>query len=174
MRVFSNTAIAGFGLAAAALLLSACSSQQASRPVSRAPASRPAAVPSPRPLPAPVYAAAPGRSSEQVWKLRAGLNVAALSCRGRGKASVTGAYGRLLSHHRALLASAYQTEQRRLGQAAFDRQQTRIYNRFANQRSPVEFCATAASIASRASSMDSASLPPAAPRMVSELESRLR
>jgi len=80
----------------------------------------------------------------------------------------------MLSRHRALLAAAYKEEERRLGRAGFDRQQTRIYNRFANQRSPERFCQTASDLAKRANRMDSASLAPASRGMVSELERRLR
>ena len=116
----------------------------------------------------------PKGTSASVWKLRAGLNVAALSCKGRGRASVSGDYRRLLSRHRDLLAAAYKAEERRLGRAGFDRQQTKIYNRFANPRSPQRFCQTASDVAKRANRMDSNSLAPAARGMASELERRLR
>jgi len=115
-----------------------------------------------------------GQSSASVLRLRAGLNVAALSCRGRGKVSVTGAYRTLLLRHSTMLASAYQSEERRLGRTIFDRQQTSIYNRFANQKSPQRFCETAAELATRANRMDSPSLAHASHGMVSELEKRLR
>ncbi len=113
-------------------------------------------------------------SNEALLRLRGGLNVAALSCRGGGVPAITPSYSRLLTRHRTLLASAYQAERQRLGVAGLDRQQTRLYNRFANQRSPRQFCQSAADIAARASSMDSANLRPAAPRLASELEARLR
>jgi len=115
-----------------------------------------------------------GGTSASVWNLRAGLNVAALSCRGGGKANVAGEYRKMLSRHRDLLASAHKAEERRLGQAGFDRQQTKTYNRFSNQRSPQRFCQTASDLAKSANRMASAELAPASRGMVSQLERRLR
>ena len=170
-------------LIAAALLTGCAGGRHSQRVVHRLPPPyapppyRPTAAPAKpvRPVPtayAPAYAGA--ASNEALLRLRAGLNVAALSCRGGGMPAVTPGYGRLLSRHRTLLASAYQAERQRLGSAGLDRQQARLYNRFAQQRSPQQFCRAAADVASRASSMDSANLRPAAPRLVSELETRLR
>ena len=95
-----------------------------------------------------------GEPGEAVWHLRAGLNVAALSCRGKGRTPVAGSYARVLSRHKALLAQAYAGEQRRYGKG-LDTHQTRIYNRFSNQKNPVQFCASAASVAKQAVEMDS-------------------
>jgi hypothetical protein len=103
-----------------------------------------------------------------VWHLRAGLNVAALSCRGRGRASVSGGYAKLLSRHRGLLASAYAGEQRRYGKG-LDRHLTQIYNRFAYQPEPGKFCAQAAAIAEEAVRMDSAALSGQARRLLGRL-----
>ena len=163
---WTSAAIVCFSIAA----LGACGSnvpppRQASaamraRPVSAPQQSR-AALPS-----------VPASSHAALWRLRAGLNVAALSCRNR--TPVAPAYGRLLSRHRSLLAAAYQAEQRRLGVTAFDREQTRTYNRFANQRSPQDFCRSAAAIAGQAAAMPSTNLVPAARGLASQLESRLR
>jgi len=144
------------------IALSACASGD--KP---AVASRPA-------VKAPAGELMPKGTSASVWRLRAGLNVAALSCKGRGRTSVSGDYRKLLSRHRTLLAQAYQAEERRLGRDRFDKQQTQIYNRFANQRSPERFCATASEVAKQANRMDSASLAPSSRRMVAHLESRLR
>ena len=174
-----------FGLAAltlvAAVSLAACSSSRTPAPQYRAAApARPAAAPYRQPAQAyrqaaPAYApAASGRTSESLLRLRAGLNVAALSCRGRGMPAVIPAYGRILTRHKTLLASAYRTETQRLGVAGLDRQQTRIYNRFANQRSPADFCHAAASIANQAGSMSSPTLASASSGMAAQLESRLR
>lgn len=96
-------------------------------------------------------------ASEHLWHLRAGLNVAALSCRGGDRESVAPAYSRLLSRHKGLLASAYAVEQRKRG-AGMDRHLTQLYNRFAMQRSPGEFCSRAADVAKEASQMDSPAL----------------
>lgn len=139
----------------AALLLSACSQ---SRPV--APPPRSAGAP-PR---APISAAA----DEALWHLRAGLNVAALSCGRGGRVSVAPAYTRMLSRHRALLASAYAAEERRYG-SGFDRHQTQLYNRYSNQRSPQQFCRNAASVAARAAAMDSPALAGNARALLSQL-----
>ncbi len=114
------------------------------------------------------------RPPEALWHLRAGLNVAALSCRGRGRKPVSGAYNRLLSHHRALLDRAYRDELTRHGKDGYDSHATRIYNRFANQRSPGKFCAAAAEAAREASSMRSLELAAAAPNLLSRLERQRR
>jgi hypothetical protein len=111
-------------------------------------------------LPPPVQAQRPafqGEPGEAVWHLRAGLNVAALSCRGRGRTPVTGYYSRVLSRHKTLLSQAYAGEQRRYGKG-LDSHQTKLYNRFSNQRNPTEFCASAASVAKQAATMDSPTL----------------
>lgn len=111
----------------------------------------------PPPPGAPVRTAATVEPGEAVWHLRAGLNVAALSCRGRGRTPVSGHYSRVLSRHKTLLAQAYAGEQRRHGKG-LDRHLTQIYNRFSNQRNPAKFCASAASVGQRAAAMDSAAL----------------
>ncbi len=108
-------------------------------------------------------------STESLWHLRAGLNVAALTCRGRSRANVAPAYARMLGHHRALLASAYAAEQRRYG-SSFDAHQTRLYNRFSNQRSPERFCQAAADLAQRAAIMDSPALAANARTLLSHIE----
>jgi hypothetical protein len=153
-------------LVAFTFLLSACASNDKPRGASH--------LPRPSGSGRTVTPAVSGRTSASVWKLRAGLNVAALSCRGRGKAHVAGEYRKLLSRHRALLALAYKAEERRLGRSGLDRQQTRIYNRFSNQRSPQRFCQAASDLAKRANRMDSSSLAPASRGMALELERRLR
>lgn len=112
--------------------------------------------------------------SDAVWRLRAGLNVAALSCRGGAGGDVAAPYNAMNVRHRALFDSAMKTEmQRHGGVAGFDRHQTNLYNHFAVTRQPVTFCRTAASVATRASAMDSAALTPAAPALLAELEALL-
>lgn len=107
--------------------------------------------------------------NENVWHLRAGLNVAALSCRGSGRQKVAPAYARLLSRHRGLLASSYALEQRRHG-SGLDRHQTQLYNRFALQRSPERFCASAANVADQAVAMDSNALAKNAGSLLSRID----
>jgi hypothetical protein len=153
--------MAAVGLVAASGLLASCAGRSDESPRSASAAESRAS-------------ASPGSAAPSVWGLRAGLNVAALTCRGRSRADVAPAYRRLLTHHRELLASAYQAERQRRGGAAFDREQTRVYNRFANQRSPESFCRTAANVAKQASEMDSARLRPAAPHLLAQLERGLR
>lgn len=106
---------------------------------------------------------------EALWHLRVGLNVAALTCGRGGRASVAPAYARMLSRHRALLATAYAAEERRYG-SGFDRHQTQLYNRFSNQRSPERFCRSAAMVATRAAGMDSATLAGNARGLLAQLD----
>lgn len=117
------------------------------------------------PLVPRVEAAAPGAA---VWHLRAGLNVAALVCKGRGRVPVRGDYGRLLTRHRTLLAAAYGAERHRQG-SRFDRSETQLYNRFANQHDPVQFCRDAANVVRRAVAMDSPTLALNARSLLGEL-----
>ncbi len=110
----------------------------------------------------------PAEPSESLWHLRAGLNVAALSCRGQGRPPVAPAYARLLSRHRAILASSYAQEQQRYG-SGLDRHQTQLYNRFAYGATTPRFCRSAAGVASRAVVMDSPTLARSARGLLSEL-----
>ena len=139
---------AGLVVALAALLLSACSGQREVRS---------------GPLPARATV------SESLWHLRAGLNVAALSCRGRGRVTVAADYRRVISRHASLMNAAYAEEQRRYGASGYDHHATQIYNKFANQRSPERFCRTASGVARRAAGMNSAQLGEDAPGLLSEL-----
>lgn len=118
--------------------------------------------------PVPQRTAVVANPGEAVWHLRAGLNVAALSCRGKGRVPVAGYYSRFLGRHKALLSEAYADEQRRHGKG-LDRHQTQLYNRFANQRSPAQFCASSASVAKRAAAMDSPALAANAGRLLDEI-----
>lgn len=110
----------------------------------------------------------PAPAGEAVWHLRAGLNVAALSCRGSGRQGVAGGYRKVLSRHKALLAAAYTGEQRRHGKA-LDRHLTQVYNRFAYQPSPAKFCTKAAAVAAEAAAMDSPTLSGQAGRLLGRL-----
>ena len=125
-------------------------------------ASRPASYAPPR------TAAFPQQPDAALWHLRAGLNVAALTCRGRGRVPVQSVYGQLLVRHRTLLAAAYSAEQHRQG-TQFDRSETRLYNRWSNQRHPEQFCRDAASVARRAVAMDSATLTANAGNLLGDL-----
>lgn len=135
-----------------------------------APPAQPQAVVSTKPS----VAAANAVPRAEIWRLRSGLNVAALSCRGRGVADVNGQYAQLLRRHSDLLSMTYKQEVAKYGVAGLDRQQTKVYNRFAMQRSPQKFCGVAAEVARQANAMSSAQLSPAAPGLVAMLEGGLR
>lgn len=106
------------------------------------------------------------RGDPEVWNLRAGLNVAALSCRKKG---IERDYKRVLDRHRILLKASYAEAQRRGGRN-FDRDQTRLYNRFAQQRSAAKFCQEAAGVAQEAGRMDSYELAPRARTLLARLD----
>lgn len=166
MRVNIRAALAAIGVVGASLSLAGCGGHD-----KRIAASRPAPKPG-----AAAQAANPpsSRSSAAVWGVRAGLNVAALSCRGSGRRPVAAHYARMLAHHRGLLAAAYRQEQGKQGVAAFDRQQTRVYNTFANPASPARFCSTASTVAQRANGLPSPAFAEAAPTLFGELRASLR
>ena len=167
MRANIRAALAAIGVVGASLALAGCGGQD-----KRLAASRPA----PKPVAAAQPAAGPPatRSSAAVWGVRAGLNVAALSCRGSGRRPVAAHYARMLAHHRGLLAAAYRQEQGKQGIAAFDRQQTRVYNTFANPASPARFCIAASVVAQRANGLPSPAFAEAAPTLLGELRASLR
>jgi hypothetical protein len=158
-------------LAAGMLVLAVAGCATRSPPPTPVAARPPAAQPQPRPAapPAPVPTVAiPTEPGEAVWHLRAGLNVAALSCRGKGRESVAPGYARLLTRHKTLLANAYAAELKRHGKG-LDRHQTQLYNRFAYQPRPDQFCRSAALVANEANALDSPGLARAAPKLLSRL-----
>lgn len=111
----------------------------------------------------------PAEPVEAVWHLRAGLNVAALMCKGRGRTPVAGAYRQFLDRHHGLLSAAYRADQRRHG-SRFERHETQLYNRFANQRDPASFCRRAAEVAAHANRMSSAVLADRAGALLSRID----
>lgn len=148
---------------ATGLLLASCSSSHSPEPVrSAGHAGKPAAA-----ARAPARNLAPAVGTPSVWNVRAGLNVAALTC--RSSAAIQRDYKRLLARHSALLKSSYAAAQRRDG-GNFDRQQTKLYNRFAQHRSRARFCEAAEGVARDASTMESNRLAPEAPRLLARLE----
>jgi hypothetical protein len=156
-----------------AALLAGCAGDRPPQPVAKAPQLRATQARAPtqaQTKPQPQRASGPVVSDpgEAVWHLRAGLNVAALSCRGRGRAAVAGGYSKLLSRHRSLLASAYAGEQRRHGKG-LDRHLTKIYNQFAYQPEPGKFCSDAAAVAAEANQMDSVALSGQARKLLGRL-----
>ena len=168
-----RTAAAALSLTGASLALTSCGLFQSRHVAESRPAPRPSAAARQAAIPRQFDEAPPASSSEAVWGLRAGLNVAALSCRGQGRQPVATDYARMLARHRGLLAAAYRQEQGRQGNA-FDRQQTRVYNTFANQPSPTRFCSAASFAVQRANSLDSGAFANAAPRLLGDLRASLR
>lgn len=84
-----------------------------------------------------------------IWHLRAGLNVAALACRGGDEAAIIARYNALLTVQKTPLASAqsrYAAEFRAGGgdwQDRYDDQMTRLYNFFSLSPARRGFCAAA-------------------------------
>lgn len=85
-----------------------------------------------------------------LWHLRAGLNVAALSCRGPEGDAIVAGYNAMLTRHKATLAaaeSALAAEFRGSGaadwRAAYDDAMTRLYNYFSQTPARPAFCAAA-------------------------------
>jgi hypothetical protein len=157
-----------------ALLLASCG-QSAHKPQSIArPAATPKVAAPSRVADRPVASINRGLTpAETLWHLRAGLNVAAISC--RGSRTVAPAYNRMLGQHRAALAIAASSEQARFGAGAAnvkqnDRHQTQLYNFFAGPRGQAGLCRSAASVLARINAMNGAQLNQAAPRALAEVE----
>jgi cell division septation protein DedD len=91
---------------------------------------------------------------ETLWHLRAGLNVAALSCQGQGGAALVADYNALLQRERAILGQAYEAKvaaaraQAGAGwQRHLDEHMTRLYNHFAWPPAQPAFCREAGLVA---------------------------
>jgi hypothetical protein len=125
------------------LLVAACSTGP------KPPPARPAPAPAPPPAQRPVD---PGQSPlEAAWHVRAGLNVAALSCTGGN--ALARDYNLFLQRQKAPLARAYAEEQARYraahgsdGQRELDRHMTKLYNHFAWPPAQQGFCAAAKAV----------------------------
>jgi hypothetical protein len=91
-------------------------------------------------------------SDGAVWHLRAGLNVAALSCGGEQGQAIRAGYNRWLTAAKAPLAGAATRYAGEYGSAtptgrdAFDDAMTRLYNYFAQTPVRPAFCAAAAGL----------------------------
>jgi hypothetical protein len=127
---------------ASILVLAACSTRAPSPPPEP---SRPA--PAPAPL-SPIHQDLD--PLETVWHVRAGLNVAALSCAQRVGPGIVTEYNAFLKAKKALLAEAYaalSAEYRAKGgnwQRALDTDMTKLYNHFASPTAQAAFCDAAA------------------------------
>lgn len=116
-------------------------------PVPIAPSPPPPVIAEVAPAPTPINAGL--TPSAALWHLRAGLNVAALACRGADEAMLIARYNRLLSRHKTVLAAAeaeYQASYRAVGgdwRDRYDDDQTRLYNFFGQAHGREALCAAA-------------------------------
>lgn len=135
-------------LATTILLLAACSTRT------------PAPPPTPsRPAPAPAELSPIHQNLDPldtVWHIRAGLNVAALSCSQRVGPGIVTDYNAFLKVKKDLLAQAYEAlsaQYRAKGgnwQRALDTDMTKLYNHFASPTAQAGFCDAAAAEVKRA------------------------
>ena len=92
------------------------------------------------------------QQADQLWRLRAALNVAALQCQFSPFLGSVSLYNNILRQHDGELQKAYQRltgqyKRTRQGLSNFDRYNTRTYNGFATFDAQEQFCDTAAQIA---------------------------
>jgi hypothetical protein len=169
-------------LAPATLGLAGCSTRQ---PVEPAPV---AALPPPAPVaaaPTHNWLAVPPRLADgsyatpnrsvsaagAIWHLRAGLNVAALGCRGLDEAALVAGYNRLLADHRAEFADAYRTLSREHADAAaFDTAMTRLYNYYALPPAQAGLCDAARAVLTELATLPAGSLASQAPAALQRLD----
>lgn len=162
----------------------------------------PVAVVAPPPLPAPVAAiplppgATPGMRipvaladgvyptpnrdlspAAALWHLRAGLNVAALACRGPGEAATVARYNALLGERKGMLDAAqkaYAAEYRaRAGadwQSQWDNAMTRLYNFYSQTPARPGLCATAETMLGELETLPDAQLAAVAVKRVADLD----
>lgn len=130
-----------------AALLAACAGRPVPIAVAPAPVPVPAVVAETPPAPTPINAGL--SEAATLWHLRAGLNVAALACRGPEEATTVARYNAMLARHAALLKAAeatYAAEYQATGGEWRDRyndQMTRLYNHWGQARGREAFCDTA-------------------------------
>lgn len=106
-----------------------------------------------------------------IWHLRAGLNVAALGCRGPDEAALIAGYNRLLADHRKEFADAYRTLAREHGDvAAFDGAMTRLYNYYALPPALPGLCDTARTLLAELGAVPAGSLAGLAPAALQRLD----
>jgi cell division protein FtsN len=118
-------------------------------------------APTPPPVrPAPPQALSPIHQNlaphEALWHVRAGLNVAALSCAPKVGTGIVDDYNAFLKARQAVLADAYQqlsADYRAKGgnwQRTLDADMTKLYNHFASPTAQLAFCDAAAAEVKRA------------------------
>lgn len=143
-------------------------------------ATRPPAPPPPRPVPPVAIELSPIHRDlsdlETVWHVRAGLNVAALSCQSRSGGGIVTDYNGFLKAKQGLLTAAYEAKADRYRaqggnwQRALDTHMTQLYNHFAQTADQAAFCATAASELKRAIAADPDSFRAEAGAMLARLD----
>ena len=119
--------------------------------------------------------------AHRLWNLRAGLNVAALSCQSWPFLRTVANYNALLAHHSGELATAYTALEGyfrrvngRTGPRQFDIYSTQTYQNFVTTNAQMGFCQTAARIAKEALATRKGELNQLAGARIRELRSSLR
>lgn len=106
-----------------------------------------------------------------VWHLRAGLNVAALSCRGSEEATLIAGYNLLLERHRAAFDQAYRALAGEHGEpGTFDSAMTALYNYYALPAAQSGLCAAAQRVLADAALVPAGRLAEFAPAALASLE----
>jgi hypothetical protein len=166
-------------------LLAACSRAPAPQPIAAAVPMPPPVVATPMPLP-PAGASAnlpiPARLADgsyatpnhavsdaaSVWHLRAGFNVAALTCVSQDLAPD---YNRFLARQRTVLLNAHKAlSAQHGGDAPFDAAMTRLYNYFAQPAPQKDFCATVGPMLHEAAALPPGALQAYAPAALARLD----
>ena len=136
MRVGTALVIAG--------LLAGCAGRPAVVAVAPPPPPAPVIVEAPPPAPTPINAGLSDAAT--LWHLRAGLNVAALACRGPEEVTTVSRYNALLARNAAALKAAeaaYAAEYQAAGgewRDRYDDAMTRLYNFFGQAQGREAFC----------------------------------
>jgi len=99
--------------------------------------------------------------AEVTWHVRAGLNVAALGCRGAAEAETVAAYNAVLAADAAVLTlaaagteAAYRARHGEAWHARNDDAMTRLYNFFAEPEAADDFCAAALAVLREAQAVE--------------------
>lgn len=94
-----------------------------------------------------------------VWHLRAGLNVAALSCGGEEGAAIRAGYNGWLTRQAVALRRVAATYAAEYGGSSFDDAMTRLYNFWSQTPVRPAFCAAAARVVADVAASDPATVP---------------
>jgi len=118
------------------------------------------------------------QAADQLWRLRAGLNVAALQCQFSPFLGTVAIYNNILHQHEGELKKAYQRltgqyKRTRQGLLEFDRFNTRTYNGFATFDAQEQFCDTAALVGREALRQPLGSFSDFAPTALARLQASL-